>query len=303
MTSDQVPASQTPAGETPAGQMPARQVPPDRSARRRRRAPAPEERKVDAERSKAALIDAALEEFSAKGFAATRVRDIAERAGVSKDLIAYHFGGKEGLYRAMQQVWMMRRDAFVDYDRSPADNMVSYLHDVLRDPRPLRLLAWRSLALESGASPDVSDEVYPSVADVTRRQARGEVDPDVDPAALQLALLGAVAAPVVFPDSVGRLFGLDPTDPRFEDRYRVGLLRLLRAVGASFSDPDCSDPGASSDSAGGEAHPQADASGTRPQADAGGEAHPQADASGTRPQADAGGEACPQADIGGRQRP
>jgi AcrR family transcriptional regulator len=58
---------------------------------------------VDAERTRAALLDAALQEFSEKGFAGARVRDIAERAGVSKDLIAYHFGGKEGLYRAVQQ--------------------------------------------------------------------------------------------------------------------------------------------------------------------------------------------------------
>lgn len=202
---------------------------------RRRRAPAPEERQVDAGRSKAALVDAALEEFAAKGFAGARVRDIADRAGVSKDLIAYHFGGKEGLYRAVQRAWMARRDSFVDHNLSLADNLARYLHDMLSDPRPMRLLAWRGLALSTAAPPEVSDDAYPSVAQIARRQESGELDPDLDPATLQLVLLGAVAAPIVFPDSVTRLFGTDAADPDFEARYRGGLLQILRAAGAKTS--------------------------------------------------------------------
>ncbi|HMK95915.1 MAG TPA: TetR family transcriptional regulator, partial [Acidimicrobiales bacterium] len=79
---------------------------PQAAPRRQRRSPAPNERRVDPERTKAALVSAALDEFATKGFAGARVRDIARRAGVSKDLIAYHFGGKEGLLMAVQQAWL-----------------------------------------------------------------------------------------------------------------------------------------------------------------------------------------------------
>ena len=48
----------------------------------------------------------------------------------------------------------------------------------------------------------------------------------VEPAALRLVLLAAVAAPVVFPDTARRLFSMAPADPRFEDRYRQTLKRL-----------------------------------------------------------------------------
>lgn len=48
-----------------------------------------------------ALIAAALEIFGRDGFHAARTRDIAEAAGVNLALIAYHFGGKEGLYLAV----------------------------------------------------------------------------------------------------------------------------------------------------------------------------------------------------------
>ena len=46
------------------------------------------------------LLDAAIALFGRKGFDATTTREIAEAAGVNIANIAYHFGGKEGLYRA-----------------------------------------------------------------------------------------------------------------------------------------------------------------------------------------------------------
>ena len=49
------------------------------------------------ERTRAALIDAGLKLFGAKGFAATSTREIAAEAGANIGSIAYHFGGKEKL--------------------------------------------------------------------------------------------------------------------------------------------------------------------------------------------------------------
>ena len=49
----------------------------------RRRAPAGADRQRDAERSRQALLAAALEEFSVRRFAGARVADIARRAGVN----------------------------------------------------------------------------------------------------------------------------------------------------------------------------------------------------------------------------
>ena len=47
-----------------------------------------------------ALVGAAIEIFWRDGFAATGTRAVAEAAGVNQALIAYHFGGKAGLYLA-----------------------------------------------------------------------------------------------------------------------------------------------------------------------------------------------------------
>jgi TetR/AcrR family transcriptional regulator, regulator of cefoperazone and chloramphenicol sensitivity len=46
------------------------------------------------------LLGAAAREFAQHGFGATRIRDIVDAAGVNLAAVNYHFGGKEGLYRA-----------------------------------------------------------------------------------------------------------------------------------------------------------------------------------------------------------
>ena len=198
----------------------------DDARRAPRRAPAPGQRQVDADRTRAALLDAALEEFAAKGFAGARVRDIARQAGVSKDLVAYHFGGKDGLYLAVQRSWLRHEDGFADPALPLTELLARYLHDALTDPRPLRLLAWRGLASPEAAPPDDT----PGTEDPSgtrARQQRGELPADIDPAVLRLVLLAVVAAPVVFPGQARKLFGTAPGDPAFEARYASGLRRLL----------------------------------------------------------------------------
>ena len=47
------------------------------------------------------VLDAALQLFANKGFAATSVREIVLKAGLTKPALYYHFGSKEGLLRAI----------------------------------------------------------------------------------------------------------------------------------------------------------------------------------------------------------
>lgn len=48
-----------------------------------------------------AILAAALEEFAARGFAATRLDDVARRAGVAKGTIYLHFRDKESLFQEL----------------------------------------------------------------------------------------------------------------------------------------------------------------------------------------------------------
>src|SRR6184192_1593700 len=48
-----------------------------------------------------AIIEAAMEEFIARGFAATRLDDVARRAGVAKGTIYLHFKDKESMFEEL----------------------------------------------------------------------------------------------------------------------------------------------------------------------------------------------------------
>ncbi len=55
------------------------------------------------------ITDAALEAFAEKGYAATRVEEVAKRAGVSKGLLYLYFKTKEELFKAVIRSLVMPR--------------------------------------------------------------------------------------------------------------------------------------------------------------------------------------------------
>ncbi len=54
----------------------------------------------EAERTRKAILDASLKVFSTKGYARTRLEDVAREAGVTRGAIYWHFANKAKLYGA-----------------------------------------------------------------------------------------------------------------------------------------------------------------------------------------------------------
>src|SRR6201987_326027 len=67
----------------------------------KRRASGPSTRRPDPEATQKKLLTAARREFASRGLAGARVDDIAERAGVNKQLVYHYFGDKDALYLAV----------------------------------------------------------------------------------------------------------------------------------------------------------------------------------------------------------
>jgi TetR/AcrR family transcriptional regulator, transcriptional repressor for nem operon len=124
--------------------------------------------------SKAALLDAALTVFRAKGYTATRVEDICETAELTKGSFFHHFKSKEDLAVAAAEHWIA----------VTAPTFLSAPYRTLPDPLE-RLLAYIDFrkALLKGALPEFTcfagtmiQEVYethPAVRDACAESITG----------------------------------------------------------------------------------------------------------------------------------
>jgi TetR/AcrR family transcriptional regulator len=199
-----------------------------------RRSPKPDERQRDAERTRQALLNAALAEFAAKGRAGARVSAIAARAGVNKQLISYYFGGKDGLYDAIIEAWHAQEASFGGHDVTLEELVSRYLRSGQEQPELQRLFVRESLDADPGAVTYEPDA--PEIEDLRRRQAAGELGEDLDPAFVLLVLQAAVIARIVFPDDVKRYLGIDPASPEYLEHADEQLRRIVRRLAGPGSD-------------------------------------------------------------------
>jgi TetR/AcrR family transcriptional regulator len=178
-----------------------------------RRAPEPDERRRDADRSRQALLDAARHEFADKGLAGARVSEIAERAGLNKQLISYYFGGKQGLYDTLVEQWLEQEREMTDPAIGLDELVGRYLAVAHAQPELQRLFIRENLEADPAAvEPDLDAD---DVTDLRRRQAEGEIDPEIDPAFLLIVLQAAVSVGVIFPRDVRRYLDMDPASDEF----------------------------------------------------------------------------------------
>ena len=205
-----------------------------------RRTPAAHERRRDPERTKALILDAAVEEFGAKGYAGARVSAIAARAGVNQQLIAYYFDGKEGLYRAIGRRWRTHEAEYFPDDMDFADLVRGYVRASV-DPRlGGRLPAWEGLA-DTGVDDD-SEETRERNARLRHelellreRQRAGELDDRFDPAALMLIFMGASNALTVYPQMARAVLGADGSSAELVEHYADQMARLVELLSGGGS--------------------------------------------------------------------
>ncbi len=99
-------------------------------------------------RNREAILDAALEVFSAQGFRGATLDQIAERAGLSKPNMLYYFGSKETIHEALLagllDTWLDPLRA-LDPKGEPVAEIMAYVHRKLEMsrlyPRESRLFA------------------------------------------------------------------------------------------------------------------------------------------------------------------
>ncbi len=183
------------------------------------------------------VLDAALDLFIAKGFAATRVEDIAAKAGLSKGAVYLYFPSKEAVLEGIV------RRAIVPI----ATSALSFLENYAGDPRIPITLAMKSLAARLAdpkvlAIPklmmreminfpqfaqmyrrEVLDHVIPVVTGLIRSGvAEGYLRP-VDPELTVRSIVG----PVIMHILMDEVFGIRPADGLSVERLIDNHLTIL----------------------------------------------------------------------------
>ena len=161
---------------------------------------------ADADRTRAAILDAALAAFADRGFDGASIREITGAAGVGHNLVRHYFGSKEDLWRATVHHALdpsaARLSAVLSagHDGSAEQTMRAGL-DVLisavdQNPAAIRLLV--SEALRGGQRFDeIYDEVIAPIDQVFRaylasaREGVARVDPRVISLFVFAAVYGA----------------------------------------------------------------------------------------------------------------
>ncbi|WP_376872003.1 TetR family transcriptional regulator C-terminal domain-containing protein [Albirhodobacter sp. R86504] len=120
---------------------------PDQPRKATRKSPAPKRSKIQ-QRNRSAILDAALEVFSAQGFRGATLDQIAEGAGLSKPNLLYYFPSKEAIHTellsGLMDIWLdpLRE---MDPQGDPYAEIMTYVRrklDMSREmPRESRLFA------------------------------------------------------------------------------------------------------------------------------------------------------------------
>lgn len=167
-----------------------------------------ERNRVARERSREALLQAAIEVFSERGVSGASIAEITSRAGVAQGLVNYHFGGKDRLVAAVIDRWFETVLGFARVEGTPDEALAAVIDGALmatayalplqravlamqQQPATHRLFA-ESEARHEAAATAAED----AVRDLFR--ARGAHDPALEEVMLRSTLEGIFVKYAVF---------------------------------------------------------------------------------------------------------
>jgi AcrR family transcriptional regulator len=192
--------------------------------------------KGDDGEAKSRILEAAISVFAETGLAASPIKEISRRAGVTPALVYYHFHDRRRLTEETLERFMvpLLRSFWLaaDLGLPPMDMLMELLGRVLRAARevPWFLGLWsRELANEGGSlrtfmAPRLDRRLMGLFREsVLAGQRDGTINPDLAPELLYVSLISIACNSVLCRPGWERLWGTRVTDPALE-AHVAGLL-------------------------------------------------------------------------------
>ena len=191
-------------------------------------------------KTRARLLDRALQLFAARGFEGTSLRDVAAEAGVNHGMIKYHFDSKDQLWRAAVTLLFERMEAELggvhaeDEGASPLDQTKNavrrYVRYCARHPEHARIMVQESIRDNDRLIWAVDTFIRPqhraAGAHRERRGAEG-IWPDIPEASLAYMLVASAQMPFVLAPELKHLYGVDMLADRHVEAHAEALVTLF----------------------------------------------------------------------------
>lgn len=193
-------------------------------------------------KTKEAIIEAAIELFTTKGFKGTTIRDIAARAKLNPANISYYFQGKQGLLEACLVSFFEPYLTLLEEEKKKVDweDPQVCLHRAIRkvlvfqsDNHLLTRLVWREITIDS----QVSREIISSYLMKERyylkaltSSALGENHSALPVSMMIIQIKGMLSTPFLNSQYVSEVWGMHPKDPYFIEKYYESVIDWIQAA-------------------------------------------------------------------------
>lgn len=198
------------------------------------------------EKTRAAILKSALEEFAHEGVTGARTDEIARRAGVNKALLYYYFKDKEGLYAAaLEQVFTGLHDrvmTVLNHDGlQPREKLLKYVEahfDYIASAPLYPRLAQREFmrsgkSLSPAASRILDHYIKPIYTKIQALLQQGINTGDfrpVDPIQTMTSILGIIAFYFISLPAQQAMYAGDPTSAERLASRRAAILDFVSAA-------------------------------------------------------------------------
>jgi|688.fasta_scaffold316028_2 TetR/AcrR family transcriptional regulator len=185
----------------------------------------------DAEATKGRILDAAEDEFARGGLLGARTEAIAAKTGVTKSMIFYHFGDKEGLYQAvLERAVSMRVATLQKTDLHNANVEVSlrnfvdsFLRDLSGNPNLPAIFFYEGIQNKGKFYSQIAiTSLYAPLVDILKRGSESGQFRDVDPLHSAVNIIGMCVFYYCSIDNVKHLWppGTNPLSAEMIEMHR-----------------------------------------------------------------------------------